>query len=131
MVQLLILREHIDHVHQIVLQIYFQLSAEKKRSDKKREALDISGCNPQLGGQIRAISLKDTHAFIGEGVEQVQTTDEQISDADEQEIRIFQETTRVPCKHENAACDDDTEYFSKTVEEEVTVKAGQVKSEQK
>ena len=74
-----------------------------------------------MGGQICAISLKDAHACVCKCVDQVQTTDEQISDADEQDIRIIQETTRVPGKHENAASDDNAEYFSETVEEEVAV----------
>lgn len=52
---------------------------------------------------------------------QVQTTDEQISGTDEQEIRVIQETTRVPSKHENAAGNDDAEYLGKAMEEEVAV----------
>ena len=99
----------------------FQLPAKKKRGDKKGKTFDKSGCDPQLSGQICAISLKDAHARVCKGVDQVHTTDEQISDAEEQEIRVIQETTRVPGKHENAASDDNAEYFSETVEEEIAV----------
>jgi hypothetical protein len=54
----------------------FYLSPEKESSDKKGETLEVTSGNPKLGGEIGFISFKDIHAFVGKGVDQIESGNE-------------------------------------------------------
>ena len=101
-------------------------AAKKKRSNKKRDTLHISGSNPQLRGQVGLIAFKNRHAFIWKGMEQVHPGDKQISDAYEKNIGIIQEMAGVPGQHEDGTGDNDTKHLCKAVKEQVAIKGHQV-----
>jgi hypothetical protein len=61
-------------------------------------------------------------------MDEIQTTNKQIGNTDEEEIIVLKKSAGVPRDHENAAGDNDREYFGKAMEKEVIVVAGQVYS---
>jgi hypothetical protein len=61
-------------------------------------------------------------------VNQVYGADEQIGNAQEQNIAVIYESSRIPGKHKDTEGYDDAEYLGKAVEKQITVTAGQVQS---
>ena len=72
---------------------------------------------------------KDTHPFIGQGVDQVQDAAGERRDADKEQIVAVQETAGVPREDEDHQCDKDAEQLDKAVEEDVVVQAARIKTE--
>jgi len=76
------------------------------------------------------MAWKDTHARVSKSVHEVEPADEHIGNPQEQQVLFFQQSPRVPCDHEDATGDDNAEYLSETVKEEVTMQARQVEAQQ-
>ncbi len=51
-------------------------AAEQQREGQQAQRLDIARRNPKLGGPVGVPLLKDPHALVGQGVQQVQKSDE-------------------------------------------------------
>ena len=60
-------------------------------------------------------------------MKQIHRSHKEICDTEKQEIFVIKEMAGIPGKNKYAAGNDDAEQFSKTVEEQITVKACQVK----
>jgi hypothetical protein len=70
--------------------------------------------------------MKYTHPFVGQCVDEIQTTNKQVGITDEEEIIVLKKSAGVPGNHENAAGDNNREYFGKAMKKGITVKASQV-----
>ena len=107
----------------------FDLPMNKPGRQKKGNAFHVSSDDPQLGRQIGAISAKHAHAFVSQGMNQIDTADEQVGNADEQKIVVLQQSTDIPCDNEDGAGHHNAEYLNETVKEQVAVQAGKIQSE--
>ena len=76
------------------------------------------------------MSDKNPHALVGQGVDQIQTAHEQITDAQEQKIVVIQDIARIPGDDKEGYRDDNAEKLGQAVKKEVAVKAGKIEAHQ-
>ena len=100
-----------------------------RKTGQEGEALKITGGNPELGGQVRAVSRESAHALVSQGVQQVQEGDEEQGDAQKQQIIIGDKAPGIPGQGKDPAGNDDAENFGDAVEEEIAIEAGQVQGQ--
>ena len=93
----------------------------------KGDSLKEARRNPELGGEVGAITREYSHSFIGEGMEQIDDSDEGIADADELQAIVGQEPARVPGEDKESEADCDGRDFDEAVEQGITEEAAYVK----
>ena len=74
--------------------------------------------------------LKNTHPLVGEGVNQIDAADEQISRSDDLEITVSHESVGIQGDHEYTAGDGNAEKLSEGVEKEIIESADNVEPEE-
>ncbi len=63
-------------------------------------------------------------------MDQVQSADEYVGDAQEEEVTLVYEAPGVPDEHKDAGGHDDAEHLSEAVKKEVTVQTRQVQADE-
>ena len=106
----------------------FDLSSKEERSDQKGEAMIVSCSDPQLSRQIRPVVSKDPHTFVRQGVKEIDPSDEKKPSADEEEVAVFVESSRIPDDDKNPKGHEDAEHLYEAVEKKVAVKARKIES---
>ena len=95
---------------------------EKGRGEQERDAFHIAGHQPELRGQVVVvIPMEDIHPFIGQGMQGIEEGDEQVGDADKQQVVVLVIFSLIPADDENAEGDDDTEQLCQAVKQEIVL----------
>jgi hypothetical protein len=106
------------------------LPFHEPRGGEEGKALQVSGGNPKLRGEICRVGREDPHPFVGQSMQKIQPPNKEIGDSDKNQIGVIDDRTGIPGKNENAEGDGDAEGFRDAVEEEKIVKARQVEAQE-
>ena len=108
----------------------FQFFPNKKWCQKKRNTKKITAGNPEIGRQIGAMMDKNIHPLIGKKVKQTQSSHEQKTDSNNQEIIVVQITSGIPNNEKYCKRDSYANYFYERMKKKKTIKTSKIKQEQ-
>jgi len=104
------------------------ISFKQVKAEEQSQTFHVAGTYPQLIG-IEIIIGKNRHAFVSQGMEQIDGADEEVSDTDEEEIRIFYVLLGMPGNHEEGVRHDNAEKFSQDMKYQIVETGGDKQAE--
>jgi hypothetical protein len=104
-------------------QMGFKPSPQKDKGQEEGNTLHGTGQNPKLIGDVFSDSIcgKDLHSLVGQAVQDIKDAYKKVGYSYKEEEMFTLNRAGIPSKNEDGTGYNDTEKFSKQVEEEVIV----------
>ena len=103
---------------------------KKEEAEEQGNSLHVTSSNPELDRGIhRDFSEHISAILIGQDMDKINRTDEEIGYTEKKEIMILLKFAGIPGKKKDTADENDTEQLSQGMEQKVIIDVCQIKAE--